>query len=240
MDNCYGLEGRTILITGSSRGIGAATAHMARTYGARVVLHGKTESKRLINLAEEIGSQYIFCDVADEISVKRGVEKVGRVDILINNAGINLSKPYMEQTGRDWRKTLETNVLGVVNFSKAVMPQMQKRKFGKIINMSSVKGYEYFPGSWAYAGSKALIIDLTSNMARDLAPYGILVNAVAPGFTETDMTTATLTDRTRKQLEQVPLGRMARAEEIAEMILFLASDKNTYMTGQTLKVSGGL
>jgi 3-oxoacyl-[acyl-carrier protein] reductase len=146
----------------------------------------------------------------------------------------------MEQTENDWRKTLETNILGVVNFSKTIIPRMMEQKKGKIINIASVKGYLDCHGSWAYAASKAAVISLTSNMARDLAPHGILVNAVSPGFTETEMTAKTLTERTLKQVEQIPLKRMAEAKEIAETILFLASDKSNYIVGQNLRVSGGL
>ena len=230
---------KTILITGSSRGIGAATARLAAGYGARVILHGKTDSTLLHNMATELHAKYICCDVADENSVQQEVGKLGRIDILINAAGINLSKPFLEQTTESWKETFDVNVLGTVNFSKAVIPQMLERRQGKIINIASIKGYPHISGSTAYAASKAAIISLTANMAREFAPH-ILVNAVAPGFTDTTMTEKTLTERIRKQIDQIPLKRMARPEEIAEVILFLASDKCNYMTGETIKVSGGL
>jgi len=233
------LGGKTILITGSSRGIGASIAKLAAAYGAKVILHGKTQSAELVNLASEIGAEYISCDVSDELQVKKAVEALGEIDVLVNSAGVNLSKPFLEQTTESWKETFDVNVLGTVNFSKAVLPQMIRNRQGKIINIASIKGYLHIPGSTAYAASKAAIMSLTSNMAKEFAPH-ILVNAVAPGFTDTTMTEKTLTDRIRKQIDQIPLKRMARPEEIAEVILFLASDKCNYMTGETIKVSGGL
>lgn len=230
------LEGKTILITGSSRGIGAATARLAKTYGAEVILHGKTESEHLKRLSKELATKYIFCDVANESEVKKAVNSLNQIDILINSAGINLSKPFLEQTIGSWKATFNVNVLGVVNFSKAVIPKMSEK--GKIINISSVKGFPSTAGSPAYAASKAAIINLTSSMAKEFAPT-ILVNAVAPGFTNTDMTADTMSDRIKKQIAEIPLSRLANPKEIAEVILFLASNKSNYITGQTIIVDGG-
>lgn len=238
MENIPLFKDRKILVTGSSRGIGEATARLAKAYGAEVVLHGKTESEKLKGLAYEIGSEYIFCDVSDEVKVKRQVQKLGKIEILVNSAGINISKPFMELTSEDWIEVFKTNVLGTVNFSKAVIPTMLKQGYGKIINISSVKGYANTAGHAAYASSKASIMNLTSSMAKEFAPT-ILVNAVAPGFTETEMTQNTFSERIQAQINQTLLGRMAKSEEIAETILFLASDKANYITGQTICVDGG-
>ena len=232
------LEDKTILITGSSRGIGAATARLAREYGAKVILHGKTESENLRKLASEIGSEYFFCDVSDETQVRDEVDKLGKIDILVNNAGINPSKTFIGLTNDDWRQIFETNVFGAVNFSRAVIPRMFEEEYGKIINIASVKGYDYVSGKPAYASSKSALMRMTSSMAGELAPY-ILVNAVAPGFTETEMTKETWSRRIEEQVSQIPLERMASTEEIAETILFLASDKANYITGQTFAVDGG-
>ena len=232
------LEDKTILITGSSRGIGAATARLAREYGAKVILHGKTESENLRKLASEIGSEYFFCDVSDETQVRDEVDKLGKIDILVNNAGINPSKTFIGLTNDDWRQIFETNVFGAVNFSRAVIPRMFEEEYGKIINIASVKGYDYVSGKPAYASSKSALMRMTSSMAGELAPY-ILVNAVAPGFTETEMTKETWSRRIEEQVSQIPLERMASPEEIAETILFLASDKANYITGQTFAVDGG-
>ena len=233
------LHGNTILITGSSRGIGAATANLAKSYGAHVILHGKTDSQNLRNLASKLNSNYIYCDVTDEKAVIRELSRLGTIDILVNNAGINPSKTFMELTNDDWRQIFETNLLGIVNFSRAVIPQMIERKHGKIINIASIKGYNYIVGKPAYAASKAAVIRLTSSMAEELSSYGILVNAVAPGFTETEMTRATMSTKIQEQIRRIPLGRMASPEEIAETVLFLASDKTNYITGQTIVVDGG-
>lgn len=233
------LENKTILVTGSSRGIGAATARLAHEYGANVVLHGKTESVELRILAQKLNCPYIYCDVADENSVKREISRLGSIDILVNNAGINPSKTFMKLTSDDWHGIFETNVFGAVNFSKAVIPEMIEKKYGKIINIASVKGYDSVAGKPAYAASKAAVMRLTSSMAEELAPYGILVNAIAPGFVNTEMTKATMSPIILKQIGKIPLKRMARAEEIAGTILFLASDKADYITGQTIVVDGG-
>lgn len=232
------LKHKTILITGSSRGIGAATARLAQKYGARIILHGKTQSKELKKLSKELNAPYFFCDVADAGAVKKQMNTIPRVDVLINNAGISISKSFMDLSYEDWLDTLKTNVLGIVHVSKIVIPGMLKRKSGTIINISSIKGYPHTAGRAAFAASKAAIITLTASMAKEFAPY-ILINAVAPGFTETETTRQAWSERIYKQIKKVPVGRAAHPTEIAEVILFLASDKAHYMTGQTLIVDGG-
>lgn len=233
------LKGKTILITGSSRGIGAAIAVLAKSYGANIILHGKIDSEELRNLAEHTDSPYFFCDVGDEGVIKKAIEKFNNVDILVNNAGINPSKTFMQLESEDWRDIITTNLLGVVNFSKALLPQMMERKKGKIINIASIKALNTVSGKPAYAASKAAVMRLTSSMAEEFAPQGILVNAVAPGFTETSMTKETLSPKIQAQIDKIPLKRMARPEEIAEAVLFLSSDKANYITGQTILVDGG-
>lgn len=233
------LKNKTILITGSSRGIGAATAELAKKYGANVILHGKTESERLKKLAKKIDSSYIFCDVSDEKAVANEVSKFKKIDVLINSAGINPSKTFKELSNKDWNDIFEINVMGTINFSKSVIPQMMKRNFGKIINIASIKGYANISGKPAYAASKAAIIRITSSMAEEFAPHNILINSVAPGFTKTEMTKSTLSPKIQSQIDKIPLKRMAKPSEIAEVILFLASDKSDYITGQTFIVDGG-
>lgn len=232
------LRHKTILITGSSRGIGAATARLAQKYGARIILHGKTESKELKKLSKELGAPYFFCDVADEAVIKKEINAFKKIDILINNAGISISKSFLDLSYEDWLDTFKTNVLGIVHVSKIVIPGMLKRKSGTIINISSIKGYPHTAGRAAFAASKAAIITLTASMAKEFAPY-ILINAVAPGFTETETTRQAWSERIYKQIKNIPVGRAAHPAEIAEAILFLASDKARYITGQTLVVDGG-
>ena len=236
--NPYSLENRTILVTGSSRGIGAATARLAKQYGAEVILHGKTESNALKSLSRELDSKYIFCDVADEYAVKREVGRLRGINVLVNNAGINPSKTFMDLTGDDWKNIFDVNLLGPVYFSQAVIPRMKEKGFGKIINISSAKGFPHVIGKPAYASAKAAINRLTTSMAEEFAPY-ILVNAVAPGFTKTEMVEQTLSEKIQGQINRIPLKRIAEANEIAEVILFLASDKSSYITGQTISVDGG-
>ncbi len=232
------LANKRILITGSSRGIGAAVARLAKSYGADVILHGKIDSPELRALAAELNAGYFSCDVADETAMREGVGTVGAVDILINNAGISISKPFLELTTEDWIQVLNTNIIGIVNASKAVIPGMLERKSGKIVHISSIKGFPHTAGRAAFAASKAAILTLTASMAKEFAPH-ILVNCVAPGFTETETTKRAWSERIYQQISKSPLGRAAQPEEIAEVLLFLASDKANYITGQTIVVDGG-
>jgi 3-oxoacyl-[acyl-carrier protein] reductase len=232
------LKGKTVLITGSSRGIGAATAIMASKRGAKVILHGKTESAELRRLAKRLKARYIACDASDAEAVSREVEKLRKVDVLINNAGISISKPFIELTDKDWSLTLGANIMGTVNFSRAVLPQMQEGKGGRIVNISSIKGFPGTAGRAAFASSKAALITLTASMAKEFAPL-VSVNCIAPGFTETETTKKDWNDRIYKQIEEVPLRRAAQPKEIAEAILFLASESSSYVNGQTLIVDGG-
>ena len=234
------LQDKTIFITGSSRGIGAAIAKLAKQNGAKVVLHGKSESKELKDLARKLRSAYLVFDVGDGKAVSGEVERLKTIDILVNNAGINPSKTFLELTNEDWKEIFNTNLFGVVNVSRAVLQNMIKNKGGKIINIASSKGLPHIAGKPAYASSKAAVIRLTSSMAEEFAPFNILVNAVAPGFTETEMTQASLSPKILSQIDKIPLRRMAKPEEIAEVVLFAASDKASYITGQTIVVDGGL
>jgi 3-oxoacyl-[acyl-carrier protein] reductase len=235
------LEGKMVLVTGSARGIGAATARLASERGATVVLHGKSESEHLKALSKELNATYITCDVAEEIATKKAidevVQKVKKIDVLVNCAGITNSKPFAELTDEDWMDAYKVNVLGTVHVCKAVLPYMQAEKSGRVVNISSIRGYGITSGRAAYSAAKAAIINLTATLAKEYAP-DILVNAVAPGFTETDMA-KTWPERVWMQTKSALLGRVAQPKEIAEAILFLAGPQNTFITGQTLLVDGG-
>lgn len=233
------LNDKVLFITGSSRGIGAATARLAHAYGATVILHGKTESVELLALAAEMKCQYAAFDVTDEGAARQSIKNVGNIDILINNAGINPSKTFDALETSDWEQILNINLYGVINVSKAVLPIMKEKSQGKIINISSIKGLLHVSGKPAYAASKAAVMRLTSSMAEEFAPYNILINSVAPGFTNTEMTEKTMSPKLRLQIDSIPLKRLAAPEEIAEMVLFLASDRANYITGQTFIVDGG-
>jgi 3-oxoacyl-[acyl-carrier protein] reductase len=237
------MNGKTILVTGSSRGIGAATAAAAHVSGARVILHGKEESEDLKSLTAQLEAEYIVCDVADsgtvQAAVKNVLDKVGRIDALVNCAGIVLPKPFLEADDENWLDQYKVNVLGTVHFIQAVVPHMQQSGGGRIVNVASVRGHHSMASGrgMAYSASKAAIINITSSLAKEYAPT-IAVNAVSPGFTLTEMS-KTWNDTVRQQVSTALLGRAAQPEEIAEALLFLASDKASFITGQTLLVDGG-
>jgi 3-oxoacyl-[acyl-carrier protein] reductase len=236
------LKDKNILITGSASGIGMATARLAKEYGANPILHGKTESEDLKNLAKELNCEYIFCDVADKMAVESEVQrilgKVKKIDILVNCAGIDPGQEFLKSTDELWLDVFKVNVLGTTHFCQAVIPQMQKNKYGRIVNISSIKGYSVNSSPTAYSVSKAAIINITSSLAKQFAPE-IAVNAVAPGYTDTPMSLTRTDARAMEKAKTSLAGRVAQPEEIAEAILFLASDKASFIFGQTILVDGG-
>lgn len=230
---------RKILVTGSSRGIGLAIAKLAIRDGFDVILHGKSESKELIENSATLSSKYIVFDVSVENQVKSAVSEVSDLYALVNSAGVNISKSFLNLTDSDWKKIYDVNVFGLVNVVRHFSPVILSTSgIGKIINIASVKGYSSTVGRLGYASSKAAVMNITAGLAKELAP-DILVNAVAPGFTMTGMTESTWGDRIKKQVDSILLRRMAYPEEIAETVLFLLSSKCSYTTGQTLFVDGG-
>lgn len=236
------LKDKIILITGSSSGIGAATARLAKGYGAIPILHGKTESEDLKSLAKELNCEYICCDVADkkavEAEIKRIFEKVERIDILVNSAGIAPTQEFLESTDDNWIDVFKINVLGTTHFCQAVIPSMQKNKYGRIVNIASIKGYQNMAAPTAYSASKAAIINITASLAKQFAPV-IAVNAVSPGYTDTPMSLTRTLAWAMERAKTALLGRVAQPKEIAEVILFLASEKASFITGQTILVDGG-
>ena len=228
-----------ILITGSSRGVGAAIARLAKEKGYEVLLHGRTHSSYLIELAKELDSKYLIFDISKEDEVRRALSKITQINVLVNSAGVNISKTFDDLSDTDWRTVYDVNLFGLVNVTRHVVPIMKRSKStGKIINIASIKGLYASVGRVAYASSKAAVINLTTGLAKELAP-GILVNAVAPGFTNTEMTENTWSDRIKKQVGNILLKRMAAPKEIAELVLFLSSSSNEYITGQTINIDGG-
>lgn len=241
------LKDKVALITGSSRGIGEATALLFAKEGARVVVnHSKSDKEvdEVVKKIKKIGSDSIAikCDVSDEKEVKKMVEKTietfGRIDILVNNAGIVFDVPFAERTVEQWKKTLDVNLLGVFLCSKYVAPHMSKNG-GRIVNISSTSGINSFSTeSMDYGAAKAGVIILTRTLAKELAPK-ILVNSIAPGWIDTYMNKDLPKDYVEKETEKIYLKRFAKPEEVAKTILFLSSDDASYITGITLIVDGG-
>lgn len=235
---------KVVLITGSARGIGAATARLAHSRGAIVILHGRTDSEPLNKLSKELeGAPTIACDVSDKEAVEQGIKavlkKVGKIDVLVNSAGMVHPQPFLESDDENWLNVFKINVLGTVHFCQAVIPQMQKHEYGRIVNIASIRGHAVTASNrgMEYSATKAAIVSLTSSLAKEFAPH-ITVNAVSPGFVQTDIS-KTWNDRVWEQAGTALLDRTAEPSEIAEAILFLASDAASFVTGQTLIVDGG-
>lgn len=230
---------KTILIIGSSRGIGEAFARVAKKEGYNIILHGRKKSNKLISLSTELNCEYLTFDVTNVNNIKSSLKYLKKIDILVNSVGINISKVFSKLKNKDWRSIYNTNVFGVSNVIKYALPILKKSlSISKIINIASVKGTYSAVGHVAYASSKAALINLTTGLAKELSPK-ILVNSVSPGFVNTEMTKKNFTKRIKKQIKSILLKRVAQPEEIANVILFLCSDKCSYITGQNIIVDGG-
>lgn len=243
------LTGKTAIVTGGSRGIGRAVSLLLAREGANVaiVYAGNTAAaEETKQQAEALGAAAaVFqCDVADEQAVADMVKAVktqfGSVDILVNNAGITRDGLLMRMREADWQAVLDTNLTGVYHCTKAVSKLMMKQRHGAVINLSSVVGETGNAGQANYAAAKAGIIGFTKAVAKELASRNIRVNAVAPGYVETDMTAGLPDSAKEDMLRSIPLGRPATADDVAQAVLFLASDQACYITGQVLNVDGGM
>ena len=241
------LEGRVSLVTGASRGIGRAIARALALEGA-IVFVGARDEGRLAEVVREVADEggtavALALDVADRASVDAAVQKVleaqGRVDHLVNNAGITRDNLLLRMKKEEWDQVIATNLTGTYLCTQAVLKPMLKQRSGRIVNVTSVVGLTGNAGQANYAASKAGIIGFTKAVAREVASRSITVNAVAPGFIDTDMTAA-MTDKARESLtSSIPLGRVGRPEDIASVVAFLVSDAAAYITGQVLGVDGG-
>ncbi|PSR02076.1 MAG: 3-oxoacyl-[acyl-carrier-protein] reductase [Bacteroidetes bacterium QS_8_68_28] len=245
----FDLSDQSVLVTGGTRGIGRAVVEAAAEAGARVAFtyHSSTEAAEEIEaqLAEEgTKAQSFQSDAASTDAAAEVVEAVtdafGSLDVLVNNAGITRDGLLLRMSEADWDATMETNLKSVFNFSKAAYKPMMRQRAGRIVNLSSVVGLAGNPGQTSYAASKAGIVGFSKSLARELASRGVTVNVVAPGYVETDMTDE-LPDRAREAMKgQVPLGRPAQPEDVAQAVLFLASGAAGYITGHVLHVDGGM
>jgi len=242
------LAGRIALVTGASQGIGRACAMELARGGAHVALAARNEEK-LNAVAAEIasagGTAHPFAlDVASEDSIKAGAKAVlahfNKVDILVNNAGITRDILSMRMKRGDWDDVLSTNLTGAFLLTQALMMQMVKNRWGRIINITSVVGETGQAGQANYSASKAGLIGLTKSLARELASRTITVNAVAPGYIETAMTAILTEDQKNAMTQHIPLGRVGTDQDIANAVAFLASEEASYITGHTLDVNGGM
>ncbi|AIY88412.1 MULTISPECIES: 3-oxoacyl-[acyl-carrier-protein] reductase [unclassified Thermotoga] len=242
------LEGKVCLITGAASGIGKATTLLFAQEGATVIA-GDISKENLDSLVKEAEGlpgkvdPYVL-NVADRDQIKEVVEKVvqkyGRIDVLVNNAGITKDALLVRMKEEDWDAVINVNLKGVFNVTQMVVPYMIKQRNGSIVNVSSVVGIYGNPGQTNYAASKAGVIGMTKTWAKELAGRNIRVNAVAPGFIETPMTEKLPEKAREAALSRIPLGRFGKPEEVAQVILFLASDESSYVTGQVIGIDGGL
>jgi 3-oxoacyl-[acyl-carrier protein] reductase len=244
------LSDRVCLVTGASRGIGRAIAIEMAKEGGRIVGNA-TSSSSLAGLEKELremGVDYLM--VPADLSttdgciglIRTAAESMGRVDVLVNNAGINIVKNIDEASLEDWEKVINVNLRAPFLCSKYASELMKKQRYGRIINLASIASFVSLPGRSAYNSSKAGILGLTRTLAVELAPYGITVNAIAPGLVETEMLRQRVAEGSIKidaALKRIPLGRLGRPEEIARAAVFLACDDASYITGQVLVVDGG-
>jgi len=244
-----GLNGQIALVTGASRGIGRAVAIALSHGGAYVIMNYRgnhAAAEQSLSALAAAGGQGELCpfDVGDESQVEQAVEKIvdrhKKIDILVNNAGITVDNLLMRTKPADWDQVIGTNLKGTILCTKSVSHYMIRQRYGRIINLSSVVGQMGNAGQSLYAASKAGIVGFSKAIAREVASRGVTVNAVAPGFIETDMT-GKLPDKLRQDfLSAIPLGRFGTCDEVAEMIVFLAGPGAGYITGQVFGVNGGL
>lgn len=243
------LQGKAALVTGASRGIGRAIALELAKSGAKVAVNyagSEAKAQEVVDAIKAEGGEAfaIQANVADSDSVQAMVKEViqafGSLDILVNNAGITRDNLLMRMKEDEWDAVINTNLKGVFNCTKAATRQMMRQRSGRIINIASIVGVSGNPGQANYVAAKAGVIGLTKTTAKELATRGITVNAVAPGFISTDMTDE-LTEESRDALlSQIPLARLGKPEDIANVVRFIASDDSAYMTGQTLNIDGGM
>jgi len=241
------IDGKVALVTGGSRGIGRQIVETFLKNGAIVHSFSRTAGDDISRLQEKHGTDHLIhhaVDVGDESTVATAVKAVyeqsGRVDVLVNNAGITRDGLIMRMSSEDWRTVMDVNLGSAFYTSKAVTRSMIKQRSGSVINITSVVGLIGNAGQANYSASKAGLIGLTKSMAREVAGRNVRVNAIAPGFIETEMTDR-LNDEQRETLQsQIPMGRIGSAEEIANVCVFLASDMASYITGEVITVGGGL
>lgn len=243
------LEGKTCLITGGTRGIGRAISLLAAREGAKIIVVYKSDQEGAKALGSEIegarGNCYrLQCDIADdselEACVKHIQAEVGNIDVLVNNAGINRDRSFLGMTRRMWDEVVGTNLSSCVYLTRILIPPMIEQRWGRIVNVASMAGQTGMFGQANFATTKGALISMTTTLAAEVASRGITVNAVSPGYIDTGAT-SDYSEFVREQISMTtPMGRLGKPEEVAELVLFLASPASSYITGQVIGVNGGL
>ncbi len=241
----FDLTGKCALVTGATGGIGGAAARTLHARGATVGLSG-TRQEVLQELAAELGvrAHVLPCNLSDPVAVdalpKQAEEAMGQVDILVNNAGLTRDNLFMRMKDEEWDTVLAVNLTSAFKLSRGVLRGMMKRRWGRIISITSVVGVTGNPGQGNYAASKAGMIGMSKSLAQEIASRGITVNCVAPGMIKTAMTDALGDGQRERLLNAIPAGRLGDSADVANCVLFLASEEAAYITGQTLHVNGGM
>lgn len=243
------LDSKVCLVTGGSRGIGKAIAKKLALHKANIIINYTSNENHALKVKEEIEEygvkcMIIKCDVSKSSDVENMIEiaikEFGKIDILVNNAGVTKDGLLMRMKEEDFDKVIDINLKGVFNCTKSASKHMMKKRYGKIINISSVVGIIGNIGQANYCASKAGVIGLTKSSARELASRNINVNAIAPGFIDTDMTSVLNESLKEQMLKNIPQNRFGEPEDVANLALFLASDMSSYITGQVINVDGGM
>ncbi len=239
---------KIVFITGSTRGIGKACAFVFAKSGYTVILNGRNKTEETNKLIKEIqvlspDSEIFYFDVSKPTQARREcrriIAKYKKVDVLINNAGIVRDRTFLKMSFKEWDDVIRTNLYGAFNITKEILPFMIQNGFGRIVNVSSIMGLTGNFGQTNYSASKAALLGFTKALAKEVSSKNITVNAVCPGLVETEMTITIPKEYLDKMLEKIPMRRMAKSEEIGNVLLFLASEKSSYISGAVIDINGG-